>query len=315
MENTELRKKYYALNKSFRKKLIFHLGSDAGFFSEYNNMILAILYCLTNKIQFILYSEDANFGYKKGWSDYFLPFCDEITNSFHKKYNFRDFDFLRQRLTRKDKLKIRVYKILNGVDFLTQDLWLHIRDRNHENEIYNIPELGIINSSLRDTCKSLIIMTWKYDAEIGSIIKNKIKSLNLPAEYIGFHIRRGDKNIEHKSTGTTLYFERIKDLNIKNIFISTDDYNVILEVKNDSYTHWNFFSLCREDQVGYDHEQYKKLDKNRIKEEQIDLLTSIDILSNSHYFTGTFSSNIGMFMGMKMGANKSMSVDITWQIW
>ncbi len=315
MEITELRKEYYALNKSYKKKLIFHLGADAGFFSEYNNMILAILYCLTNKIQFVLYSEDANFGYKKGWTDYFLPFCDEVNDNFHKKYNFRDYDFLQKRLNRKDKFKIKLYKTLNRVNFLTQDLWLQIRDRSHENEIYNIPELGIINSSLIAACRSLIDITWKYEAKTDSTIKNRINSLNLPTEYIGFHIRRGDKNIEHKSTGTVLYFERIKDLNIKNIFISTDDYNVILEVKNDLYKHWNFFSLCREDQLGYDHELYKKLDKNRIKEEQIDLLTSIDVLSNSHYFIGTFSSNIGMYMGMRMGVKKSMSVDITWQIW
>ncbi|MDR1091151.1 MAG: hypothetical protein LBL79_08765 [Prevotella sp.] len=315
MDAAKLRRNYYILNKSFKKKFIFHLGSDAGFFSEYNNMILAILYCLVNRIQFVLYSEDANFGYNKGWRDYFLPFCDEVNDNFHRKYNFRDYDFLRQRLSRKDKLKTRVYKLLNGVNFLTQDLWLRIRDRSHEDEIYNVPELGIINSSFRDACRSLITMTWTYEAETGSMIKNKIESLNLPAEYIGFHIRRGDKNIEHKSTGTNLYFEKIKDPDIRNIFISTDDYNVILEVKNDLYTHWNFFSLCREDQVGYDHKQYKKLDKSRIKEEQTDLLISIDILSNSHHFIGTFSSNIGMFMGMRMGAKKSVSVDIAWQIW
>lgn len=33
-------------------------------------MILVMLYCLQHKIQFKLYSRDANFGYEKGWTDF-----------------------------------------------------------------------------------------------------------------------------------------------------------------------------------------------------------------------------------------------------
>ena len=60
-------KKYFEINNSFSQKLVYHLGSEAGFFSEYNNMILAMLYCLKHKIKFVLYSKDANFGFEKGY--------------------------------------------------------------------------------------------------------------------------------------------------------------------------------------------------------------------------------------------------------
>lgn len=60
-----------------KDKLIFHLGHSAGFYSEFNNMVLAILYCKQHSIDFRLYSADANFGIRKGWRDYFLPFCAE----------------------------------------------------------------------------------------------------------------------------------------------------------------------------------------------------------------------------------------------
>lgn len=46
--------------------MIFHLGIDAGFFTEYTYMLHAMLYCLQHKIQFKLYSDDANFGWEKG---------------------------------------------------------------------------------------------------------------------------------------------------------------------------------------------------------------------------------------------------------
>ena len=86
MSNT-LVKKYKQLNNSFSKELVFHLGIDAGFFAEYSYMLHAMLYCLEHRIRFKLYSADANFSYSKGWTDYFKPFCEEVHEHFHHKYN------------------------------------------------------------------------------------------------------------------------------------------------------------------------------------------------------------------------------------
>lgn len=315
MDITELREKYYALNKSYKKKLIFHLGADAGFFSEYNNMILAMLYCLTNKIQFILYSEDANFGYKKGWNDYFLPFCDEVTNNFHQKYNFRDYDFFQKRLSRKDRIKIKVYKFSHKIDYFTQDLWLSIRNRDHEKKTYNIPEIGIVNNSLRETCRKLVFLTWQYNTDTATVIKNKIESLKLPQEYLGFHIRRGDKHLEQDLIGIPSYLNKIGAIsNTRDAFILTDDYKVITETKK-LYPEWNVYTLCNELETGYEHAQFKKESKSVIKEAHLNLFASTDILSCSKYFVGTFGSNPGMFLGMKMNTQNSLSIDINWRIW
>lgn len=314
-EITGLREKYYILNKSFKKKFVFHLGSDAGFFSEYNNMILAMLYCLSNKIQFVLYSEDANFGYKKGWRDYFLPFCDEATGRFHQRYNFRDYDFIQSRLGRRDRLKIKIYKFFHRIDFLTQDLWCSIRDRKHEDQVYNIPDLGIVNLPLKEACQKLVRMTWQYNPDTDILVKNEINALRLPQQYIGLHIRRGDKHIEHESMKIRVYTDKMRDLNIKDVFISTDDYNAILDIKEQSAANLNFFYLCKDDQTGYDHNQYIALSKPKIKEAQIELFASVDILAKSQYFIGTYSSNIGMFLGMRMDSGKCISVDINWRIW
>ncbi len=315
MEITELREKYYVLNKSYKKKLVFHLGADAGFFSEYNNMILAMLYCLTNKIQFVLYSGDANFGYKKGWDDYFFPFCDEATNNFHKKYNFRDYDFFQKRLSKKDRIKIRIYKFLYKIDYFTQDLWLSIRNRDHEKEIYNIPEIGIVNDPLREACRKLVLLTWQYNIDTATIIKNKIESLKLPQEYLGFHIRRGDKHTEQDLIGISSYLDKAQVISsTRDAFILTDDYNVIAEIKK-LYPEWNIYTLCNESETGYEHAQFIKENKSAIKEAHLNLFASTDILSCSGYFVGTFGSNPGMFLGMKMNTHNSLSIDINWRIW
>ena len=315
MDTAEARKNYYILNKSYKKKLVFYLGYGAGFFSEYNNMILTMLYCLANKIQFVLYSENANFKYQQGWTDYFLPFCDEIKGDFHKKYNYRDYGFPHQQFGRKGKLIIKAYKLLHGVNYLTQDLWFQIRNRDSEKEIYNIPELGIINSSLRDACRKLVNLTWNFNTETDTIIQNTVRSLKLPNEYIGLHIRRGDKFVEQDLIDTPCYLDKAKEIsNIRDIFILTDDYNVISEIKKTN-KEWNIYTLCKETETGYDHSKFMQENKSTIKDALINLFTSLHILGCSTYFIGTFGSNPGMFLGMKMSPEKAISVDIDWQIW
>lgn len=87
MDSVDLLNKYKELNESYKPILVYHVGIDAGFFSEFNDLIFMILYCLEHKIQFKLYSDDANFGIEKGWQDYFEPFCEEVHERFHRIYN------------------------------------------------------------------------------------------------------------------------------------------------------------------------------------------------------------------------------------
>ncbi len=53
MNPNDLATRYHLLNRSFKKKtMIYHIGIDAGFFTEYTYMLHAMLYCLQHKIQF-----------------------------------------------------------------------------------------------------------------------------------------------------------------------------------------------------------------------------------------------------------------------
>ena len=52
MNPNDLATKYHLLNRSFKKTMIYHIGIDAGFFTEYTYMLHAMLYCLQHKIQF-----------------------------------------------------------------------------------------------------------------------------------------------------------------------------------------------------------------------------------------------------------------------
>ena len=82
MNPNDLATKYHLLNRSFKKTMIYHIGIDAGFFTEYTYMLHAMLYCLQHKIQFKLYSDDANFGWEKGWKIVSPPSASKCTNRF-----------------------------------------------------------------------------------------------------------------------------------------------------------------------------------------------------------------------------------------
>ena len=46
------------------------------------------------------------------------------------------------------------------------------------------------------------------------------------------------------------------------------------------------------------------------------MFASIDILSRAEYTVGTFSTNPGMFLGMRMAKGKMIGVDYdSWMIW
>ena len=82
MSANNLTTTYRLLNSSFRKTMIFHLGIDAGFFTEYTYMLHAMLYCLQHKIQFKLYSDDANFGWEKVGQTVSSPSVRKCTKRF-----------------------------------------------------------------------------------------------------------------------------------------------------------------------------------------------------------------------------------------
>ena len=87
----EFRNRYREVNDSFSKTLVYHVGYAAGLFSEINMMLVAAGYCLKHKLRFKLFSEDSNFAEKNGdgFSTFFIPFCEEVREPFHHRYNHR----------------------------------------------------------------------------------------------------------------------------------------------------------------------------------------------------------------------------------
>ena len=316
---------YNKLNNSFKQTLVFHVGWRAGFFSEYNNMILAMIFCIINKIKFVLYSNDATFKYQTGWNDYFLPFCESTNNPIHKYLNMRPIQLkiteIKNLKTLNWYIKINVFNLLAKLskpfvsfDYYTQDLWNKIRHLDIDSN-YCIPALAI-NGNLLDACNVMVKLTWNYNTQTQNAINTLISSVQLPKKYVGLHIRRGDKSTETKLLDRQKYMDKVKPLSdIRALFISTDDYQIIEDISME-YKEYVIYTLCNKDERGYFQEKFIKQDKEMIKRAHENLFASIDLLNNAQYFIGTFTSNLGIFLGMRMPQNKITSIDLDkWQIW
>ncbi|GHT41464.1 hypothetical protein AGMMS49965_11290 [Bacteroidia bacterium] len=300
---------YTRLNNAFKKTLVFRVGIDAGFFSEYIDMILAMLYCLDNKIKFTLYSKGANFSYEKGWTDYFLPFCEEEHNLFHSKCNFKRYHY--------KKLTIRVFlrylyafifHLFHKDIFLTVDKYLLFHNKQFEQKHFYIPELGI-DGDLQSAIHVLIDLTWHHNASTRKNIDDLIASLHLPEHYIGFHIRSGDKIIETELFAPTNYIELAQKHfpQWEHAFVLTDNYLVIDELKQIEKR--NFYTLCGKEERGYFHRTFQKQDKTVIRQAQERLFASVDVLSKSDIFIGTFSSGPSGYLNIRMPKGKAFSLD------
>lgn len=303
---------YQTLNCSFKNELVFHIGTDAGFYSEFNNMVLAIVYCLQYGVKFSLYSSDANFKEKEGWNDYFIPFCDEVKDSFHHKYNMRyDDPFFTNHGV--DRLKILYWRMRHKHTYLTSDLFYRFRNVEFDRRCFVLPELGV-TGGLRELGGHIINLIYRFNDKTQYEISSIKGKLNLPDRYVGFHIRGGDKFVEHKLEQCAAYISKAEGItDIRQAFVLTDDYDIFRALQTD-FPSWKFYTLTQPDEKGYFHQEFLQKTNIERKKDLIKLFSAMEILREADFFVGTFSSNPGMFLGMCM--ENAYGVDFDhWLLW
>lgn len=301
---------YKELNNLSDRTLIFRLGDGAGFFSEYNCMILAMLYCLTHRIRFVLHSYKGNFAREKGWDDFFLPFCITTKEKsaftyIHTCANFRPYGSQEKIQLRngtwKWYLKKRALNILaQGYKFmflprtyLTQDLWNQFF---YPQPYYDIPELNI-HGDIAEACHRLVQLTWHFNEETTQKIQSLKSKLKLPKEYISCHLRQGDKCVEAHLLTIDPYIEHITRQSCKDIFVSSDDYMMIEQLKA-RCPEYNWYTLSEETDRGYSQQEFERSTPSSKFQALIKLWASVDVMIDSQRFIGTTTSNLGVFMNI-----------------
>lgn len=295
-----------------KQGFVYHIGTGLGFYSEFNNMILCMMSCYQMGLNFKLYSKDAFFFDGLGWNKYFKPFCKEVKSPIHHLINRRDSYILHAGF--KSWVHDQIFTILSSIyklttgNLLTQDLFFSSRTTWFRNSYFDIPELDL-KGDLCNTAKTLIDRVYVFNSQYEKRINKAIEELDLPETYIGIHVRGGDKITEKDIYPVSRYMEIAEQrTSCRNAFILTDDYKIIEYLKI-NYKDWSFYTLTFLDERGYVNDDFKSKSIERREKEMVKVFASVEIIRRSEYFIGTYSSNIGMFLGMVMPHEKIVALD------
>ena len=302
------REKYKTLNNSFIKPELIYPLSNRGFFSELNNLVLAVLYCLDNKVNLKLHSRNWVSG---KWEDYFNPLFEEYKGIIpipENVYVEKRFDFL----------YILYHKHLKQRKLLKNDIWSNMRSKAFIEKHFYYPELGIdgdIFEAKRQLFNIILYYNKETSKEVFSLLETDLEFIK---KSCGIHVRRGDKvngnskeaelfNIESYINKTLEFAPEIKDFTI-----CTDD-NEVLENFKTKYPKLNYLSFCPPTRLGYFQKQYNRTkDTVEKRKEVINILKDAHLLTNSKLFVGTYSSNISRFVVLMRNNKNCHSLDIPW---
>lgn len=316
--------KWQKYNSQFRSKCLLKVGDIGGFFSEYNNMLVAIQWCMVHKVRFIMTSKGANFGYKSGWTDYFLPFCDEWNLPLDRKY-FNDRRYYKLYPNAKDRRKAKILHLFLGwwynlrckvlhIDYFTRNLFDIFR-LQPVNDIYTVEGLNL-KGTIPEICTELDKIIWRYNPETEAEVRKRMPLREMECEpYVSIHVRRGDKYTEMDDVDVETYMSTLEQkTNLRRCFVATDDYRVY-EHLAEKYPEWSFFTIAKKEDLGFDVNSFNQQNADKTRQDMYELFATIETMAKGEYFVGTMGSNIGMYMYFRMPKGRCFGVDYNdWRI-
>ena len=292
---------YQKVNGSFHRRLIYHAGIDCGFCVELNYMINAMLYCLAKGYRFQLYSDDANFGTGKGWTEYFVPFCEEVHETFHHKYNLHrppQWHRIISNTVKRRSLSFMIWKLKfmlksvvgHWVAFRTygEYVWLSQDVASDPEKHYHIPVLGL-DCTYYEAYTMVAKMVWQPQPEVKQQITETIRSLSLPRTYSGVQIRGGDKVMEARLITGRQIIEALHPADGDCIFVLADNY-LQLEIVRNGFPNLHIVSLCKPQDQGYDHKAFCTSGPQEKRAAIIRLIVSVDLLLHAKKFVGSITT-------------------------
>lgn len=299
------------------ESIVYYSLTQRGFYSEVMNLILAKIYCEKNSLRLIVNTRNWNSRYEKGWEDYFEE-TFETTNDLISSQCY--VDGIKHKLSFGSFLKKPLMELLHlghctinyGFKFLTghglsEDVFFKMRS---EGFLSSLEDCRLdIQYALTDS--------YVYNDELKAEIQRGKKKIGILGEsYIGVHIRRGDKiaTKEMENIKIEKYITAIKTKEgvSKVVYIATDDINVVETIRAGLGDSYKVFHNTLLSSSGYDSDKYNKEDlEYRYSETKLAIL-DVDILLNSEYFIGTYSSNLSRIIPCFKGLSACESLDIPW---
>ena len=302
------------------KKIIYSL-THRGLYSELVNLALAKVYADKYNYRLLVNSRNWNSKIDNGLSDWFIPYFEEthsILTYQEKIYNNEKpwigkiyynpsafWGYWRERLYNK------IFKFFNPTALLSKESF----QRMHSGDFLSQYSEGELLNAVSNSFKKF----YKYNALTQNSISEKKQYINIPDNYISIHIRRGDKIVtgEMEDIDLNIYADTIRKYSYisNNIYIATDDVTVISYISKklsdiDIKIYYNKENKLK----GFDEKTYNLKSDSVRRDEVLNMLFDMDMMINSSFFIGTFSSNVGCVVAMYLGLDKCHSIDVSWKI-
>ena len=302
-------------------KIIIYSLTHRGLYSELVNLALAKVYADKYNYRLLVNSRNWNSKIDNGLSDWFIPYFEEthsILTYQEKIYNNEKpwigkiyynpsafWGYWRERLYNK------IYKIFNPTALLSKESF----QRMHSGDFLSQYSEGELLNAVSNSFKKF----YNYNALTQNNISEKKQYINIPDNYISVHIRRGDKIVtgEMEDINLNIYVDAIRKYRYisNNIYIATDDVTVISYIsKKLSDTDIKIYYNKENKLKGFDEKTYNLKSDSVRRDEVLNMLFDMDMMINSSFFIGTFSSNVGCVVAMYLGLDKCHSIDVSWKI-
>ena len=302
------------------KKIIYSL-THRGLYTELVNLALAKVYADKYNYRLLVNSRNWNSKIDNGLSDWFIPYFEEthsILTYQDKIYNNEKpwigkiyynpsafWGYWRERLYNK------IFKFFNPTALLSKESF----QRMHSGDFLSQYSEGELLNAVSNSFKKF----YNYNALTQNSISEKKQYINIPDNYISVHIRRGDKIVtgEMEDINLNIYVDAIRKYSYisNNIYIATDDVTVISYIsKKLNDTDIKIYYNKENKLKGFDEKKYNLKSDSVRRDEVLNMLFDMDMMINSSFFIGTFSSNVGCVVAMYLGLDKCHSIDVSWKI-
>lgn len=280
-----------------------------GFCSELNLLLLAILYCKEEGLDFALASRRWNSAYKIGWRDYFEPFSDEVDSSIYLLDNIRPkHTSLRKALHSIQRAAFR--RIFGREILINGDIWDRIWTHTFAQRHFDCFGARV---DCFDACRMVLADIWKFNADTQRHVSELIRSIHPEGQqYFTIHVRRGDKIEEAEYVSLSKYMEcahRAGATSMCNCHVMSDDYRIIEKMRK-QFSQLNIITLCDSTSRGHAQKTFNNSNSNTRRMSTIAFLAELTMAAEAEFFVGTYTSNIARFVALLRGRETTHSVDI-----